>query len=110
MRPYEVVTIFDADLDDAATRAVVDRVSEHVTGGGGEVNRVDRWGKRRFAYELKNRWEGRYIVLQFRAEPEATRELDRILSLTDEVLRHRIVRIPDHVYGRGADARAGSEA
>lgn len=110
MRPYEVVIIFDADLDEAATRAVVDRASEHVTGSGGEVSRVDRWGKRRFAYELDRRREGLYVVLQCRAEARAAQELDRILSLADEVLRHRIVRIPDHVYGREARARAGAEA
>lgn len=99
MRPYELVIIFDADLDDDTIRSIVERAMEQIGSGGGEPGPVDHWGKRRFAYELKHRWEGYYVVAQAKAEPDTIAGVDRALSLMDEVLRHRIVRVPDEVYG-----------
>jgi small subunit ribosomal protein S6 len=100
MRPYEAMVIFDADLDEEAIRGVVDRSLDIVRAAGGEPGGVDHWGKRRFAYELKHRWEGYYVVFQSRAEPATVTELNRFLSLADEVLRHRVVSIPEHMYGK----------
>ena len=60
------------------------------------------WGKRRLAYQLKHRLEGYYVVLQARAEPAAMDELGRALSLADEVLRHKVLRIPEQIYGKSA--------
>jgi small subunit ribosomal protein S6 len=104
MRPYEVMVIFDADLEPDAIRAAVDRHAKSLTSAGAEVGIVDHWGKRRFAYRLKHRWEGYYVVLQARSEPAAMDELGRVLSLADEVLRHKILRIPEAVYGKTATA------
>jgi small subunit ribosomal protein S6 len=104
MRPYEVMIIFDADLDEETIRAAVGRSQQLIEGRGGQRGPVDFWGKRRFAYELKHRWEGYYVVLQARAEPAAMDELHRTLSLADEVLRHKILRVPEHVYGKLAGA------
>lgn len=98
MRPYEVMIIFDADLDEETIRSAVDRYTEQVRKGGGEVLRVDHWGKRRFAYELRHRWEGYYLVLQMRAEPASMQELHRVLSLADEVVRHRVVLVPEEAF------------
>ena len=109
MRPYEVMIIFDAELDDAEVRAALDRHTQLLTSAGAELGSVDVWGKRRFAYRLKHRWEGYYVVLQARAEPAAMDELGRVLSLADEVLRHKVLRIPDDVYGRSGGAVAASE-
>ncbi|MBI2168454.1 MAG: 30S ribosomal protein S6 [Actinobacteria bacterium] len=109
MRPYEIVVIFDADLEEETIRAAVDRATEHITKGGGEVSRVDHWGKRRFAYELRHRWEGYYVVLQARAEPGTVEELDRSLSLADEVLRQRVVRVPEQALRKPAEAEAAAE-
>jgi small subunit ribosomal protein S6 len=99
MRPYEVMVIFDADLDEETIRSAVERSLALVESRGAERGPVDWWGKRRFAYEVKHRWEGYYVVLQVRAEPAAMDELHRTLSLSDDVVRHKILRIPDHVYG-----------
>ena len=99
MRPYEVMVILDAGLEEDAVRAVIDRSTELIRSRGGTPGRVDRWGKRRFAYELKHRWEGYYVVLQARAEPQAMEELHRVMSLADEVIRHKVLRIPEAVYG-----------
>ncbi len=111
MRPYEVMIILDASLEEDAIRAVVDRATEVIRSRGGNLGRVDRWGKRRFAYELDHRWEGYYILLEITAEPAALTELARVLSLTDEVLRHKVIRLPDRVAGLvGPNGRSGTRA
>jgi small subunit ribosomal protein S6 len=101
MRPYEVMIIFDAGLEEESIRAVTDRATETLQARGGKVVRVDRWGKRRFAYELKHRTEGYYVLVEATAEPAAMAEMDRLLSLADEVVRHKVVRLPDGIAGRG---------
>jgi len=102
MRPYEVMIIFDAGLEEESIRAVIDRASAALTTRGGTVVRVDRWGRRRFAYEVKHRLEGYYVLVEASADPAAMAEMDRVLSLADEVVRHKVIRIPDSVAGRGA--------
>ena len=104
MRPYEVMVIVDAGLDEGVIRATVDRATELLASKGAELGRVDRWGKRRFAYELDHRWEGYYVLIQVSAEPAAMAELDRMLSLADEVVRHKVIRLPDAVAGRSRAA------
>ncbi len=99
MRPYEVMIILDADLEEEKIRSEVDRYLEIIKAKGAEPGFVDLWGKRRFAYEVGHRWEGYYVVLQAKAEPAAMDELHRVLSLADEVIRHKVLRIPEEVYG-----------
>jgi len=110
MRPYEVMIIFDAGLEEEAIRAVLDRATEALTARGGTVARVDRWGRRRFAYELKHRLEGYYVVMELSADPAAMAEMDRVLSLADEVLRHKVIRVPDSVAGRAPRPAPAAEA
>jgi len=100
MRPYEVMIIFDAGLEEETIRAVLDRATEALTSRGGAVVRVDRWGRRRFAYEVKHRLEGYYVLVEASADPPAMAEMDRVLSLADEVVRHKVMRIPDSAAGR----------
>jgi small subunit ribosomal protein S6 len=100
MRPYEVMVILDAGLDEDVIRATIDRATRVVTGGGGAVGRVDRWGRRRFAYEVHHRSEGYYVVIETTAEPAVMADLDRMLGLADEVIRHKVIRLPDKVAGR----------
>ncbi|MHB8465914.1 MAG: 30S ribosomal protein S6 [Acidimicrobiales bacterium] len=101
MRPYEVMIIFDAGLEEDSIRAILDRASEALQAGGGRVARVDRWGKRRFAYELKHRLEGYYVLVEATSDPAAMAQMDRVLSLADEVVRHKVIRLPESVAGRG---------
>jgi small subunit ribosomal protein S6 len=108
MRPYEVMIIFDADLDEETIRSAVDRSVKLIESKGAEQGPIDFWGKRRFAYEVKHRWEGYYVVLQAKAEPAAMDELHRTLSLADEVVRHKVLRIPERVYGKLAGTPAAS--
>jgi small subunit ribosomal protein S6 len=97
MRPYESMIIFDAELEEPAIASVLDRLTELVRAGGGERGPFDRWGKRAFAYEMKHRREGYYIVTEFTAEPPVAAEIDRLLDLADEVLRHKTMRLPERI-------------
>jgi small subunit ribosomal protein S6 len=99
VRPYEVMIIFDADLEEETIRAAVDRYTQLIQSKGAEPGFIDYWGKRRFAYEVRHRTEGYYVVLQAMAEPQAMDELHRVLSLADEVIRHKVLRIPPAAYG-----------
>ena len=110
MRPYEAMVIFDADLDEETIRSAVDRSVALIESKGAEKGPIDFWGKRRFAYRLKHRWEGYYVVFQAKAEPAAMDELNRTLSLADEVLRHKVLRIPEAVYGPPKTAGAPAES
>ena len=110
MRPYEIMVIFDAGLDEDVIRGIVDRSTEIVRSKGGNPGRVENWGKRRLAYELNHRTEGYYVLLEATGEPAAMAELDRMLHLADEVIRHKIIRLPDSVAGRARPAAAPTPA
>ena len=113
LRPYEVMIILDVGLEEEATRSAVDRAIELIRSRGGTPGAIDRWGRRRFAYELKHKWEGYYVVLRAEAEPSVMAELDRSLHLADEVLRHKVIRLPDSVAAAATTAAtpaAGAEA
>ncbi len=111
MRPYEVVIIYDPGLEEDAIRAAVDHSAELIRSRGGVPGRIDRWGKRRLAYEIRHQREGYYVLLEATAEPAVMTELDRSLFLADEVLRHKVIRLPDRVAGRARrpSGRAGGE-
>jgi small subunit ribosomal protein S6 len=100
MRPYEVMVIFDAGAEPPAIQAVVDRLLESVRTNEGTPGHVDRWGRRPFAYEVKHRREGYYVLVEFAGVPKTVEELDRLLGLADEVLRHKIIRLPEKVVRR----------
>jgi len=100
VRPYEIGVILDLGLEDDQIRSIIDRAVETIKAEGGVPGRIDRWGRRRFAYRLKHRWEGYYVFIEASAEPTAMKVLDRQLTLTDGVLRHRVIRLPEHVAGR----------
>jgi small subunit ribosomal protein S6 len=97
MRPYEVMVILDSGLEEDAVRGVVDRAVELLRSRGANPGRVDHWGKRRLAYEIKHKMEGYYVLVDVSGEPAALAELDRMLSLADEVIRHKVIRLPDSV-------------
>ncbi|MDQ2754861.1 MAG: 30S ribosomal protein S6 [Actinomycetota bacterium] len=110
MRPYEVMVILDAGLDDDVIRTTVDRATKLVADEGGKVGKIDRWGKRRFAYEVRHRHEGYYVLIDTTAEPAAMAALDRMLGLADEVIRHKVIRLPDKAAGRASRPTAPSGA
>jgi small subunit ribosomal protein S6 len=91
MRKYEVMVILPPDADDGIVQGLTDRISRVLGERGGKVGSVNRWGKRRLAYELERHSEGFYVVVEFEAEPTAVKELDRVLALADEVVRFKVV-------------------
>jgi small subunit ribosomal protein S6 len=92
VREYELMVIYSPQLDEEALTAQIERTKELIVGVGGEVEKVDQWGKRRFAYEIKKNTEGFYVVIDFKAESGATSEVERILKIADEVVRYLLVR------------------
>jgi len=99
MRPYEVMVILDASLEEDAVRAMVDRFTHQLAVAGAKQVSMHSWGKRRFAYPLHHRNEGYYIVIEATALPGTVAELDRALRLTDEVIRHKVTRLPERAVG-----------
>ena len=91
-RRYEVMFIVDPRLEDATITQALERYLGVVRDRGGEVAKLDHWGRRKLAYEMQHLHEGYYIVAQLDAEPSAMDELDRVLRLADELVRHKIVR------------------
>ena len=94
MRDYEIMLILPAEADETTVGTAVDRITKAVSATGGEVGNIDRWGRRRFAYEIDHQHEGYYVVARFTGEPEVQTELERTLNLADEVIRHKIMLLP----------------
>jgi small subunit ribosomal protein S6 len=86
------MVIVDAEADEETVGRVVERIKGILSEHQGEVGAIDRWGKRKLAFEIDRKSEGQYIVVPFQAEPSALAELDRVFSLADEVVRFKIVR------------------
>jgi small subunit ribosomal protein S6 len=96
VRPYEVVTIYNPGLEnDEAYDAQIERFSTLVTEHGGEVVNIDKWGRRRLAYEINGLTEGYYVVMTFNAEPAVAAELERVLKITDTVVRHLVILLDE---------------
>ena len=83
--------ILPSDADESVIGGVADRITRIVSEGGGEVGKIDRWGRRRLAFEIARQSEGYYLVVEFSADPAAIVELERTLQLADEVLRFKVV-------------------
>ncbi|MGM9572638.1 MAG: 30S ribosomal protein S6 [bacterium] len=92
MRLYEIVAIIDAKLDEEATDAVIAKYEEVLTNLGGEIVKIDKWGKRRLAYEIKKQREGFYVLYNVKAEPKAVAEVERLMKIADNILRYLVVR------------------
>ena len=106
MRPYEVMAIFEATTEPTVIQGVLDQALEVIRSTGGTPGAIDRWGKRTLAYEVNHKREGYYVVVEFTAEPVTVAALDRMLGLADEIIRHKIVRLPDHKAPAAAQSAA----
>ncbi|CAN5562672.1 30S ribosomal protein S6 [soil metagenome] len=92
MRKYEAMVIVDARLEEGDVQKAVDKALAVITDSGGQVAKVDRWGVRRFAYEIEHRNEGYYFVADFTAPEETIDRLKRTIQISDEFIRGKIVR------------------
>jgi small subunit ribosomal protein S6 len=95
VRKYEAAYIIDPGLSDEEQTAVIERFQRIVGEQQGTVDGVEKWERRRLAYEVKGKREGIYVIMNFTAPPAAEAELQRLMRLTDNVLRHIVVRIEE---------------
>ena len=108
MRAYELMIIFDADVEDTSVNEHLANVGRLIEAGGGTVVKTDRWGRRRFAYEINHKWEGIYVVLEIVTEASNLDDLERMLRIADEVVRHKLIRLPDREATRRGLIGAGA--
>ena len=108
MPVYEVLCVLDPALREEEHETAITRLSEVVTREGGEVQEVQRWGRRRLGYVVKKRREGVYVYLRATAPPTAVAEASRHLRISEAVLKHMVVRV--HAPRRGAAPEAGLAA
>ena len=92
MNKYEALYIIDKDVTDEGKQAVIDKLSEAVTSKGGEVLNVDKWGIRKYAYPIKYKNEGYYVLMNFTAPASVPAELHRLVRIMDETVRIMTVR------------------
>lgn len=95
MRDYELVVIISPDVAEEDIPSTVDKVSDFITSRGGAMTEVDRWGKRRLAYPIRRFREGNYVVSRFSIEPGMTDQLEANLQMSENILRHLLVRLGD---------------
>ena len=111
MRRYELMLILRPDVADDKAQAVIDRTTRQLLGSGGQIVKVAPWGRRRLAYQIGAFREGSYHIVLFEAPPEAIVEMERVLLITEEVIRHLVTRIerPVRAARASADEEDGSE-
>jgi len=88
MRNYELVCIFQPDLDETAFKGAVERVSTWVTEAGGSVDKLEVWGRRRLAYIIRKQTEGQYVLMNISLDPKAASGLERNIRYLETAMRH----------------------
>ena len=94
MRIYEVMVIFDPDTEERTVQPTLEKHLKVITKGGGTVDNLDIWGRRRLAYEIRKKSEGIYAVINLTAEPSDVKELDRQFTINESIMRTKVIR-PD---------------
>ena len=119
MNQYEVMYVIDAALEDSARIELIDRFSDLVKKNGGEIDRVDEWGKRRLAYAINYKTEGYYVLMYIKAPTDLPKVLERNFKINDKFLRSLVIRYEGEVpakreplkpYGAREAAEAPAEA
>lgn len=93
MRKYEIMMIIDPMVDERQVPALVEKHLKVITDGGGTVDNVDIWGKRRLAYEINKKSEGIYVVIDVTVTSEHIAELDRLMAIDEQIMRTKIMRL-----------------
>ena len=93
MNKYELVYIIDATIEEEARKGLIERFGELITSNGGEITKVEEWGKRRLAYPINYKNEGYYVLVNFSAESELPREIERNLQINESVIRYQIIHV-----------------
>ena len=92
MNKYEVMYIVDPKLTDEDVQKIADKYKKVITDQKGTVSKAEKWEKRKLAYEINDFQDGNYILMEFESNPDAPKELDRVMRINDEIIRHRIFR------------------
>jgi small subunit ribosomal protein S6 len=90
---YELVLVISPEIAEEESEAAIDNVSRFITGKGGVVSDIERWGKRRLAYPIRHFVEGSYVLTRFKLPPAFGKELEANLRISEEVLRHLLIRV-----------------
>lgn len=106
---YELMVIFDPEIDERQVAPNLDKFLKVITNDGGSIDKVDIWGKRRLAYEIQKKSEGIYAVVNFTATSEATQELDRQLKLNESIMRTKVLRAEEAQAMVAAEAKRSEE-
>ncbi len=106
-RAYELMVIIDGDLEDTAARAWIKSITDSISAAGGSVHgKPDWWGRRQYAYPINKKEYGYYVVMNLFATGGALDELERSFRIADDIVRHKLIRLPD----AEAERRGMSEA
>ena len=92
MRHYEIMIILEPETDERTIAQTLEKLLQVIPSNGGTVDKIDIWGKRRLAYDIKKKSEGFYVVVDMTTTPEIAQELDRQLGLNETVLRTKLLR------------------
>jgi len=92
-REYELVVVISPALDEDETKGTIGRIHGLITGAGGELVKEEEWGMRRLAYPIKDFTEGSYFLTEFTTEPQQARPLEDAIGLSEDILRHLLIRI-----------------
>ena len=95
MRKYEVMVLIDSDVDERQAPALVDKHLEVITKGGGSIENIDIWGRRRLAYDINKKSEAIYAVVQVTADPAIVSEMDRLMTIDEKIVRTKVLRLED---------------
>lgn len=109
MRRYELMLVLRPDAPDDRASAVIDRTTRQLVAAGGQIVKVAPWGRRRLAYPIERYRDGSYHILVFESPAEAIVELERGLEITEEVLRHLVVRIERPVKAARKDGATAAD-
>ena len=93
LQDYELVLVISPEVGDEALDTTIDRISKFITGNGGTISDVERWGKRRLAYPIKHFTEGSYVLTHFKLKPALSKEFEANLRISEEVLRHLLIKL-----------------
>ena len=99
MNKYEVVYIIDPAVEDEARKTLIAKFNDLITGNGGSVDKVEAWGKKRLAYAIDYKTEGYYVLVNFQAEADLPKELERNLQISDSVIRYQVIKLIERKVG-----------
>ena len=110
MKDYESIFILNPTIDEAESEKINQRMQEVIANNGGEIVKVEKWGKRKLAYIVRKHRKGEYILLQYRGEAITVSELERNFKMTDSVIKYMTIRIEKDILAHQARAVEAAEA